>query len=40
MEPIVQHSTILTAKGHAFVEFGICLNEMAKQVSEPAKSFY
>jgi hypothetical protein len=40
MERIVQYCPILTAQGHAFVEFGICLNEMVKQVSEPAKSFY
>lgn len=39
-KPIVRHKNILTAQGHAYVDFGIELNSMLRQVNEETKDFY
>jgi len=39
-KPFIRHKNILTAQGHAFVEFGIELNKMLRQVSKESIEFY
>jgi protein deglycase len=39
-KPIVRHKNILTAQGHAYVDFGIELNSMLGQLNEETKDFY
>lgn len=39
-KPFVTHKNILTAQGHAYVDFGIELNKMVREVSEDAIGFY
>ncbi|WP_165921134.1 DJ-1/PfpI family protein [Paenibacillus albiflavus] len=39
-EPVVIHNHIITAQGHAFVEFGIKLNEMVRDVKPEQSDFY
>jgi len=39
-EPVVIHDHIITAQGHAFVEFGIKLNELVRGVEPEQSEFY
>ncbi|QED46612.1 DJ-1/PfpI family protein [Cytobacillus dafuensis] len=39
-EPLVREKSILTAQGHAYVDFGIQLNKMIRDVSDESIDFY
>ncbi len=39
-KPLVSYKNILTAQGHAYVDFGIQLNKMVRDVSKEAIDFY
>ncbi|MBM7621006.1 putative intracellular protease/amidase [Bacillus tianshenii] len=38
--PVVSKGNVLTAQGHAYVEFGIALNKMVKEISCEKEDFY